>query len=187
MRKGLFAFIIGSLLTFGYWETQAATPDSGQSTRKPSGTTVGKTLGTASDKAIKAGLSPLKAPFHRPFQYVGMPIDKAAKATGGTPNTAGNIIIDSDLAYMLLEAEGNFISYVDIQLKQTAPCSPKRAFDSEPVLGALSINPSELDLARKQTHFHTYYDHKRKLKVSVSCQGDGAPLSASFGSKYYGM
>jgi hypothetical protein len=31
-----------------------------------------------------------------------------------------------------------------------------RAFDSEPVLGALSINPSELDFARKQTHFHTY-------------------------------
>ena len=45
MRKGLFAFIIGSLLTFGYWETQAASRDSGQSTRKPSGTAVGKTLG----------------------------------------------------------------------------------------------------------------------------------------------
>jgi hypothetical protein len=158
-----------------------------QMTRKPSGTVVEKTLGSASDKAIKAGLSPLKAPFHRPFQYIGMSIAKAAKATGGTPNTVGNIIIDSDRAHMLLEAEGNFSSYVDVELKQTAPCSLTRAFDSEPVLGALSINPSELDFARKQTHFHTYYDHKRKLKVSVSCQYNGGPLSAGFSSKYYGM
>lgn len=158
-----------------------------QVTRQPSGTVVEKTLGTASDKAIKAGLSPLRAPFHRPFQYIGMPIAKAAEATGGTPNAVGNIVIDSDQAHMLLEAEGNFISYVDVELKQTAPCSLTRAFDSEPVLGALSINPSELDFARKQTHFHTCYDHKRKLKVSVSCQYNGGPLSVGFSSKYYGM
>jgi hypothetical protein len=184
--KWLSTLIIGSLC-LGYGETQAASRDSGQSTRKPSGTVVEKTLGTASDKAIKAGLDPLNAPFHRPFQYIGMTIAKAAKATSGTPNAVGNIIIDSDRAHMLLEAEGNFISYVDVELKQTAPCSLTRAFDSEPVLGALSINPSELDFARKQTHFHTYYDHKRKLKVSVSCQCDGAPLSVGFSSKYYGM
>jgi hypothetical protein len=88
---------------------------------------------------------------------------------------------------MLLESEGNFISYVDIELKQTAPCSQNRPFDSEAILGALSINPSELDFVRKQIHFHTYYDDKRKLKVSVSCQYDGAPLSVGFSSKYYGM
>jgi hypothetical protein len=116
-----------------------------------------------------------------------MPIAAAAKATGGTPNEVGNIIIDSDQAHLLLEAEGNFISYVDIQLKQTTPWSQSRAFDSESILGALSINPSELELVRKQTHFHTYYDHKRKLKVSVACQYEDAPLSVGFGSKYYGM
>jgi hypothetical protein len=115
-----------------------------------------------------------------------MSIANAAKATGVTPKAAGNIIIDSDRAHMLLEAEGNFISYADVELKQTAPCRLTRAFDSEPVLGALGINPSELDVARKQTHSHTYYYHKRKLKISVSCRFDGAPLSVGFGSKYYG-
>jgi hypothetical protein len=88
---------------------------------------------------------------------------------------------------MLLEANENVISYVDVGLKQTAPCSLTRAFDSEPVLGALGISPAELDFVRKQTHFHTYYDHKRKLKVSVSCQYNGGPLSVGFSSKYYGM
>jgi hypothetical protein len=98
----------------------------------------------------------------------------------------GNIIIDSAQAHMLLDATGEGISYVDVELKQTAPCSQTTAFDSEPVLGALSINPSELEFARKQTHFHTYYDHKRKVKVGVRCLYDGAPLSVGLSSKYYG-
>lgn len=181
------ALITGILSILGYSESQAASPGSSQITRKPSGTVVEKTLASASDKAIDAGLYPLNAPFHRPFQYIGMSIADAAKATGGTPNAVGNIVIDSDRSHMLLESEGNFISYVDVELKQTAPCSQTRTFDSEPILGALSINPSELDFARKQTHFHTYYDHKRKLKVSVACLYDGAPLSVGFSSKYYGM
>ena len=144
------------------------------------------TLGDAINRAaIDYGLSVMSAPFHRPFQYMGMSIADAARAVGGKPNKVGNIIIDSEQAHMLLEAEGNFINYVDIELKKTAPWSQSRPFDSEAILGVLSINPSELELARKQTHFHTYYDHKKKLKIGVSCQYDGAPLSVGFSSKYY--
>jgi hypothetical protein len=145
------------------------------------------TLGDAIDRAaIGYGLYVLSAPFHRPFQYMGMSVADAARVVGGKPNGVGNIIIDSEQAHMLLEAEGNFINYVDIELKKTAPWSQNRSFDSEAILGVLSINPAELELARKQTHFHTYYDHKRKLKIGVSCQYDGAPLSVGFSSKYYG-
>lgn len=144
------------------------------------------TLGDAIDRAaIDYGLHVLRAPFHRPFQYMGMTIAEAARVVGGEPNEAGNIVIDSEQAHMLLEAEGNFINYVDIELKETAPWSQSSPFDSEAILGILSINPAELELARQQTHFHTYYDHKRKLKISVSCQYDGAPLSVGFSSKYY--
>lgn len=142
-------------------------------------------LSDAISRAFDLGLYMLKAPFHRPFQYIGMSVADAAKAVGGNSNKVGNIIIDSDQCHMLLEAEGNFISYVDIELKKTAPWSPNRPFDSEAILGILSINPSELELARKQTHFHTYYDHKRKLKIGVSCHYEGAPLSVGFSSKYY--
>jgi hypothetical protein len=143
-------------------------------------------LGDAIDRAaIDYGLYVLSAPFHRPFQYMGMSVADAARVVGGKPNGVGNIIIDSEQAHMLLEAEGNFINYVDIELKKTAPWSQSRSFDSEAILGVLSINPAELELARKQTHFHTYYDRKRKLKIGVSCQYDGAPLSVGFSSKYY--
>lgn len=142
-------------------------------------------LADAIDRASDFGLYILRHPFHRPFQYIGMSITDAANAVDGEPNKVGNIIIDSDQCCMLLEAEGNFINYVDIELKKTAPWSQSRPFDSEAILGVLSINPSELELARTQTHFHTYYDHKRKLKISVSCQYEDAPLSVGFSSKYY--
>ncbi len=154
--------------------------------QSPNGTVIESTLGSAMNKAVDSGLGILSSPFHRPFKYLGMSISNASKAVGKKPNEVGNIIIDSEECHMVLEADGNFISYVYIDLKKTAPWSLSRPFDSEPILGALSINPSELELVRKQTHYHTYYDHIRKLKVGVSCPYDGAPLSVGFSSKYYG-
>lgn len=144
-------------------------------------------LGTALDKAFFKSLPLMSKPFHRPFQYMGMPIHKAESEVGATANSVGNIIVESDDCRMLLEAEGNFISYVEVDLKATAPHSQNQEFDSELILGALSIGLTELDLERKKTHYHTYYDHRRKLKVSVSCLYDGAPLTVAFSSKYYGM
>lgn len=143
------------------------------------------TLAGAIDRAIDSGLNVLNAPFHRPFQYLGMFIADAARAVGGKPNKVGNIVIDSEQSHMLLEAEGNFVNYVDVELKKTVPWSQSRSFDSEAILGVFSINPFELELVRKQTHFHTYYDHKRKLKIGVFCQCEGASLSVGFSSKYY--
>ena len=116
-----------------------------------------------------------------------MSIEKAEKTVGVKANDVGNIIVENSECRMLLEAEGNFITYVDIDLKRTKPHSQNQEFDSESMLGALSIGLSELELVRKKTHFHTYYDHRRRLKVGVSCQYDGAPISVSFSSKYYGQ
>lgn len=145
------------------------------------------TLGRALDKAWKGALPMLSRPFHRPFQYIGMSIQDAARATGGTPNEAGNIIIDTDDCHMCLTAEGNYVSFVEVDLKATAPHYQNQEFDSEPVLGAFSVGLNELELVRKQTHCHTYYDHKKRLKITVSCLYDEAPISIGFGSKYYGM
>ena len=117
---------------------------------------------------------------------MGMTIANAAKEVEKEPNKVGNIIVDTDDCHMLLEAEGNFIQYVDIEIKKTTPQYQNREFDSEPVLASLSINPAELDFVRKQTHYHTYYDHRKKLKISVSCLYDGSPLNVGFSSKYYG-
>jgi len=143
-------------------------------------------LHDALDKASIINLPVFSKPFHRPFQYMGMTIADAAKEVEHEPNKVGNIIVDTDDCHMLLEAEGNFIQYIDIDVKKTAPQYLDREFDSEPVLASLSINPAELDLVRKRTDYHTYYDHRKKLKISVSCPYDGSPLNVGFSSKYYG-
>jgi len=147
----------------------------------------GGNLGEALDKAITFNLPLFSAPFHRPFQYLGMNIAEVAKTLGQVRNEGGNIIIENDDCHFFLEAEGSFISYVEIDIKATAPFKQTQAFDPEPMLGALSINPSELDLVRSKTHCHTYYDHRKKLKINVMCTYDGGPISVSFGSKYYGL
>lgn len=144
-------------------------------------------LQTSTDKAFFSTLPLMSRPYHRPFQYIGMPIERAEKEVNGKANDVGNIIIENDDCRMLLEAEGNYISFISVDLKATAPHFQNQEFDSEPLLGALSISLSELELVRKKTYFHTYYDHKRRLKVSVSCDYDEAPLSVSFSSKYYNM
>lgn len=142
-------------------------------------------LDDAMSKANIINLPLLNKPFHRPFQYLGMTIANAEKEVSQKSNEVGNIIVDSEDCRMYLEAEGNFIQCIEVDLKKTAPQYQNKEFDSEPVLASLSINPAELDFVRKKTHFHTYYDHKRKLKISVS-QYDGAPLSVRFSSKSYG-
>ncbi|EJG0889558.1 TPA: toll/interleukin-1 receptor domain-containing protein [Vibrio parahaemolyticus] len=144
-------------------------------------------LGSAIDKAMSYRLPLLSAPFHRPYQYIGMQINRAEAAIGVKANDVGNIIVENDECKMLLEAEGNFISFVDVSIKRTAPHYQKQEFDSEPILGALSIGLSELELVKKQTHFHSYYDYRRQLKVSVACQYDTAPISVGFSAKYYGL
>jgi hypothetical protein len=145
------------------------------------------TLGDATDRAFLFNLPLLNRPFHRPFQYMGMSISDASKAVGQPPNDVGNIVVESADCRLYLEAEGNFISYVEADLKRTAPFRQDQRFDPEPMLGALSINPSELDLVRSKTHCHTYYDHRKKLKITVMCVYDGGPISVAFSSKYYGM
>ncbi len=143
-------------------------------------------LGKALDKAAIINLRVFSHPFHRPFQYMGLSITDAAIAVHQEPNNVGNIIVDTEDCHMLLEAEGNFINFVDIELKKTAPQYQSREFDSEPILASLSINPAELDLVRKRTDYHTYYDHRKKLKIGVSCLDDGAPINVTFSAKYYG-
>jgi hypothetical protein len=146
-----------------------------------------RSLSTAIDKAFYKNLPLMWKPFHRPFQYIGMTIERAEKEVGCVASDIGSILVEDDDCRMLLEAEGNFISYVEVDLKKTAPHYQNQEFDSEAPLGALSIGLSEIEFARKNTHYHTYYDHRRKLKISVSCLYDGAPLTVAFSSKYYGM
>jgi len=144
-------------------------------------------LATAIADAWSVGLFALARPFHRPFQYMGKKVADIEQSLNAVPNRAGNIIIDTDDCHMLLEAEGSFISYVSVDLKRSKPQYQNRAFNPLTALAVLSINPAELEFVRSATHYHHFSDHRRRLKVSVSCLEDGGALTVGFSSKYYGM
>ncbi|WP_417661034.1 toll/interleukin-1 receptor domain-containing protein [Pseudomonas sp.] len=146
-----------------------------------------KNLGDSLDAAVFKGLPIVSAPFHRPFQYLGMSIADVEGVVGEKANSARNIIVENEHCKMVLWGEGNFVSFIDVDLLKTGPHSQNTEFDSEPLLGALSIGVHELELNRKKNHCHTYYDHKRRMKVTVMCSYEGAPLTVSFGTKYYNM
>jgi TIR domain len=144
-------------------------------------------LGSGIDKAIKINLPILQNPFHRPFQYLGLTISRIENLLKVKANDLGNLVIENDECRMYLEAEGNFINFLEIDIKRTKPHFQNLVFDSEPILGCLSISVSELELISKKTHCHIYYDHNRRIKVSVGCMFDEAPISVAFCTKYYGM
>ena|SRR5690554_6354252 len=128
----------------------------------------------------------LPAPFASPIQYIGLSLNEAAKRIGIQPNSVGNIILENATARMLATTSGkSTISYVDIEFNQIKKCLQSKQFDSKPFLAALNIDPSKLELARKQTHFHTYYDHSNELKIAVSCLGDNSPYNVGISKNNY--
>jgi hypothetical protein len=147
----------------------------------------GKNLGDAIDIASRYNLPIFRSPLHRPFQYLGMTRMETEKAVGNIANQNGSIVFNEQNCEVLIETEGNFVSYIEIAILATKPHYQNQDFDSIPILGAFSINPSELEVASVQTHFHKYWDHRRKIQICVSCNYDGGSLSISFGSKYYGI
>ncbi len=150
-------------------------------------------LGDAIDKAGDTGLSTYAVPFHRPYQFMGLnikdvilEIEQLQRADLTITPMKLATTIENTECILSLWVEGLYITFIDIELKQTSPCSQTKKFDSEAILGALSINPAELVIKRKQLHSHKYEDHGRKLEISVMCSFEGGPLEVGFSSKYYG-
>ena len=133
-------------------------------------------------------LIPVGDEYQQPYTYIGQQANTVAQKFSTEPNSVGNVIIDTNNHHFLFESsDGVVVSYVDVSFNETSPCDQTRSFNSSRILRALGIDPNSLELVRERKHFHTYYDHKNKLKVGVSCLYDGGPLNASFSRKYYGQ
>lgn len=114
-----------------------------------------------------------------------MPVSRASEMFGVKENQGGNLVVDTPNHHILFEANNGIISYVDVEFNGTGPCSQTAGFESEPLLRALGIDSNALELAKKQAHYHRYYDHTNRLKIGVACHYDEANLSVGFSSKYY--
>lgn len=131
-------------------------------------------------------IAPLPAVLQNPVRYARMPITQAAKLLRATPNRVRNIVVDTPRVHLLLEnKDKHTVSYVDVTLKDSGPCSQTRGFDSAPLLAALGVDAQRLTLTRKVAHAHTYMDHTSRVKVTVMCSVDGEPFSVGFSATYY--
>jgi hypothetical protein len=146
----------------------------------------------ATPPILKSPLEPLAAlpkPFKDPIKYLGLSIIDASDLSGVRFEQvdAGEhrINYESEDGKLYIRSNSGFVTWVDIDLKKTQSCSQKIPFDPNPFLQALDINPVNLSPASDRTHMHTFYDHFRRLKISVVCQYDGAVMNVSIGSKYY--
>lgn len=68
-------------------------------------------LGQSLDSANMIGLSIMSAPFHRPYQYLGMVLSDVEKIVGVQANEARNIIVENELCKMVLWGGGEFCEF----------------------------------------------------------------------------
>lgn len=122
-----------------------------------------------------------------PYNLIDLPVKEAASRVGVQPNQANNITFDTDKHHVFLESDGSTVGYADVEFRGNPPCSQKQAIDSDAALQSLGIDAKELELAIDKPDNRTYYDHKRSLKVSVSCNYEGAPLTVGFSRKQYNV
>ncbi|WP_339612320.1 hypothetical protein [uncultured Pseudoalteromonas sp.] len=124
--------------------------------------------------------------FTRPYKYHGFAVDTVSNIIGVKPNEFGNIEFVSDKHRIFYEATDGIITYSEVQMLETVPCKQREHFDPVVMLNAVAVNESDLEWQSAMTHLTVYYDHNEKLKISITCEQDGAPITVRFSNKYYG-
>lgn len=122
-----------------------------------------------------------------PYNLIDMPVKDVATRVGVQPNQANNIVFDHEGQHVFLEADGSKVGYADVELRGNPPCNQKQSIDSAAALKSLGMTAADLELAINKPDSQIYYDHKRGLKVSVTCNYDGAPLTVGFSRKQYNV
>lgn len=144
-------------------------------------------LAACSKKDELPVISPIDMKYQNPSKFIGMPLSFAADHLGVVPKSNNTIIIDNEQLYYLIESNDGRVSFVDVELKETTPCSIKEKADSDKIIEALFFEGSReyVEKARSQQNGDIYYDHTSKLKISVICHQDAGAVSLSVSKKYY--
>ncbi|MFP3352284.1 hypothetical protein R0K04_12775 [Pseudoalteromonas sp. SIMBA_153] len=130
-------------------------------------------------------LTPPPENFISPYRFITFRLEAVSDILKVAPNANGSITTTTSQYKTRYDSTDGVISYSEIYLLETAPCSQTESFDPIAVLKAVAINSQSLEERDRMTHLATYYDHKEKLKISVTCEQDGTPIVVRFSKKYY--
>lgn len=145
-------------------------------------------LGGCGENAIteqQIQLTPPPADFISPYRFIKFRLEAASDILKTAANTDGSITTNTAQYKTRYNSTDGVITYSEIYLLETAPCSQTESFDPVAILNAVAVNPKILEERDRMAHLATYYDHQESLKISVTCEQDGAPIVVRFSNKYY--
>ena len=131
-------------------------------------------------------LTPPPKDFISPDRFLKFRLEAASDILKTAATADGSITTTTSQYKTRYDSTDGVITYSEIYLLDTAPCSQTETFDPIAVLNAVAVNPKKLEEQDRMTHLVTYYDHQEKLKISVTCEQDGTPIMVRFSNKYYG-
>ncbi len=131
-------------------------------------------------------LAPPPADFISPYRFLKFRLEAASDILKTSANASGSISTTTAQYKTRYDSTDGIITYSEIYLLETAPCSQTKRFDPISILNAVAVNPRNLEERDLMIHLATYYDHQEKLKISVTCEQDGMPIVVRFSNKYYG-
>ena len=145
-------------------------------------------LGGCGENAIteqQIQLTPPPADFISPYRFIKFRLEAASDILKTAANADGSITTNTAQYKTRYNSTDGVITYSEIYLLETAPCSQTESFDPVAILNAVAVNPKILEERDRMAHLATYYDHQESLKISVTCEQDGAPIVVRFSNKYY--
>ena len=145
-------------------------------------------LGGCGENAIteqQIQLTPPPADFISPYRFIKFRLEAASDILKTAANADGSITTNTAQYKTRYNSIDGVITYSEIYLLETAPCSQTESFDPVAILNAVAVNPKILEERDRMAHLATYYDHQESLKISVTCEQDGAPIVVRFSNKYY--
>lgn len=130
-------------------------------------------------------IEPVPEEYKQPYRYLGQQVDEAAKFFRIAPNPADKIIIDMKDYQFMWESNNNVLTYAEVVFNTAGKCSLKKRVPAEVLLKRLGIREYPLEKIISRDALSTYYDHKNKVKIGVSCDEEGGLYRIYFSQKYY--
>lgn len=131
---------------------------------------------------------PVAENYQKPYKYYGRSVEDIYSIFKVRPNEAGYIRYDNELINIMFQATSGKVEYIEVQLKETAPCRSDKFLTGEKhTFERLGMGNNILKLDPDSIHngVSVYYDNTSRFEVSARCYQNGEPVTLSFSREYY--
>lgn len=122
--------------------------------------------------------------YTRPYKYHGFDVESVSKILKIKPDSSGNFYIKKPKHEILLETTAGIVTYSEVSLLETTPCSQSIGFDPKVMLNAVAENIDKLVLKQVLINGYVFLQHNDKLKISITCEEDREPIKIKYFKDY---